>query len=190
MSRAALWGISKPQIDEILKTGKANTHLKIDSPFEGHVTKKYVKEGQYVDEGSPLYDIVDLKTVWIQAQVFEKDMAFLPFYHDPLKKDEAVKVGLPVAATTDAFPGQTFQGNLTFILPHVDQDTRSVVVRFELENPDYKLRPGSWATVKFKVPPRQLDVSGEGLGPMVGQRALPPQARCKPCSRQPSPRLQ
>jgi membrane fusion protein, copper/silver efflux system len=156
--RLALWGISKPQIDEILKTGKANTHLKIDSPFEGHVTKKYVKEGQYVDEGSPLYDIVDLKSVWIQAQVFEKDMAFLPFYHDPLKKDEAVKVGLPVTATSDAFPGQTFEGKLAFVLPHVDQDTRSVVVRFELDNLDYKLRPGSWATVTFKVPPRQLDV--------------------------------
>ena len=48
------------------------------SPITGHVLKKYVKEGQYVDEGSPLYDVVDLTTVWIQAQVYEDDLAFLP----------------------------------------------------------------------------------------------------------------
>ena len=76
--RLKLLGISDDQIDEILKTGKANTHLKIRSPIDGHVIKKYVQEGQYVEEGSPLYDVVDLSTVWIEAQVYEDDMAFLP----------------------------------------------------------------------------------------------------------------
>ncbi len=121
--RLQLWGISKDQTDEILKTGKANSHLNIRSPIDGHVLKKYVKEGQYVEEGSPLYDVVDLSTVWIQAQVYEEDMAFLPSYHRALKKQEAAKIGLPVSATTRAQPGRTFDGQLTFIFPHVDQDT-------------------------------------------------------------------
>ncbi len=155
--RLELWGISKDQIDEILKTGKANSLLIIRSPIEGHVLKKYVKEGQYVDEGSPLYDIVDLSTVWIQAQVYEEDMAFLPNYHNPLKKKEAMKVGLPVSATTRALPGRTFEGRLTFIFPHVDQDSRTVMVRFELDNPDHVLRPGATATVKLRIPPKQVD---------------------------------
>ena len=59
-NRLQLLGISDDQIDEILATGKANTHLKIRSPISGHVIKKYVREGQYVDEGMPLYDVADL----------------------------------------------------------------------------------------------------------------------------------
>src|SRR6185437_5776306 len=77
-NRLQLLGISDDQIDEILTTGKANTHLKIRSPISGHVIKKYIREGQYVDEGMPLYEIVDLSTVWTQAQVYEDDMSFLP----------------------------------------------------------------------------------------------------------------
>jgi Cu(I)/Ag(I) efflux system membrane fusion protein len=163
IKRLDLWGISKDQIDEILKTGKANSHLKIRSPIEGHVLRKYVKEGQYVDEGSPLYDIVDLSTVWIQAQVYEEDMAFLPYYHNPLEKKEAAKIGMPVTATTRGLPGRTFDGKLTFIFPHVDQDTRTVMVRFELDNPNHVLRPGATATVTLKIPPSKVDTFGKAL---------------------------
>jgi Cu(I)/Ag(I) efflux system membrane fusion protein len=161
--RLRLWGIDKEQIDEVLKTGKANTHLKIRSPIDGHVLKKYVKEGQYVDEGSPLYDVVDLSTVWMQAQIYEEDLTFLPFYHNPLKPEEAQQKGVPVTATTRAFPAHTFEGKLTFIFPHVDQDTRTVMVRFELANPGHKLRPGTSATVKLKVPPRKVDLFARRL---------------------------
>jgi len=156
--RLHLWGISKDQIDTILKTGKANTHLKIRSPIEGHVLRKYVKEGQYVDEGSPLYDVVDLDTVWVQAQVYEEDMPFLPTYHRALKNAKEKKGAIPVTATTRAFPGHIFTGGLTFVYPHLDQDTRTVIARFELDNPGHKLRPGTTATVKLHVPPRNLEV--------------------------------
>ena len=77
-TRLELLGIDKPQIDEIVRTGKANTHLKIRSPISGHVIQKYVREGQYVEEGMPLYDVADLSTVWIQAQVYEDDIGLLP----------------------------------------------------------------------------------------------------------------
>ena len=54
------------------------------------------------------------------------------------------------------FPNESFHGKLTFIYPHVDEATRTVTVRFELENPDHKLRPGSTATVTLKVRPKDL----------------------------------
>jgi hypothetical protein len=63
---------------------------------------------------------------------------------------------LDVTATTRAFPNERFHGKLAFIYPHVDQDTRTVTVRFELENPDHILRPGSTATVTLKVQPKEL----------------------------------
>jgi len=156
-------GMHEDQIDDIMETGKAIRHLIIRSPIKGHVLKKYVKEGQYVDEGSPLYDIVDLTSVWIQAQVYEEDMAFLPTFHQPLKKTEESPKALHVIATTRALPNETFEGRLSFVYPHVDQDTRTVVARFELDNPGHKLRPGTSANVKFKVPPRQLKPIAKAL---------------------------
>src|SRR6058998_1383589 len=106
-----LLGIGEDQIAEILRTGKANTHLKIRSPIKGHVLKKYVKEGQYVDEGTPLYDIVDISTVWIQGQVYEEDMLFLPPQSQFHKGSQ--QPTLPVTAFTRANPSEKFNGNLT-----------------------------------------------------------------------------
>ncbi|MBM3994003.1 MAG: efflux RND transporter periplasmic adaptor subunit [Planctomycetes bacterium] len=159
--RLKLWGISDDQVMKIIDTGKANTHLKIRSPIKGHVLKKYVKEGQYVDEGTPLYDIVDISKVWIQGQVYEDDMIFLPPQSAFHKDGDRPK--LPVMAFTRANPNDKFEGNLTFIHPHVDQDTRTVVVRFEIPNPDHKLRPGTSATIKLKVEPKQVELFRRSL---------------------------
>jgi Cu(I)/Ag(I) efflux system membrane fusion protein len=154
-NRLQLLGISDDQIDEILQTGNANTHLKIRSPISGHVIKKYVREGQYVDEGMPLYEVADLSTVWIQAQVYEDDMAFLP--QDQSHKAIAASAdGITVTATTRAFPDEPFNGRLAFIYPHVDEATRTVTVRCELPNPDHKLRPGTTATINIHVPASSL----------------------------------
>jgi multidrug efflux pump subunit AcrA (membrane-fusion protein) len=162
--RLQLLGISNEQIDNVLQTGKANTHFKIRSPISGHVIKKYVREGQYVDEGTPLYDVADLSTVWIQAQIYEDDLVFL-------SADQAHKPGtrlfedpLPVTATTRAYLDEEFHGVLTFIYPHVDQQTRTVTVRFELNNPGHRLRPGTTATVRIKVPPREIRVLTQSVG--------------------------
>lgn len=154
-NRLRLLGISEDQIDEILRTGKANTHLKIRSPISGHVIKKYVREGQYVDEGMPLYDVADLSTVWIQAQVYEDDMAFLPQDRSDASGDSLAR-GITVTATTRAFANEPFEGRLAFIYPHVDEATRTVTVRCELPNPDHKLRPGTTATVNIHVPIKAL----------------------------------
>jgi Cu(I)/Ag(I) efflux system membrane fusion protein len=155
-SRLQLLGISSDQIDDILKAGKANTHLKIRSPIAGHVIKKYVREGQYVDEGTPLYDIADLSTVWIQAQIYEDDLAFLPAEQMHKPGTQLFDNPLQITATTRAYPDEEFQGLLTFIYPHVDQETRTVTVRFELNNPGHRLRPGTTASVRIKVPPRDI----------------------------------
>ncbi|MDB5347359.1 MAG: cusB [Schlesneria sp.] len=149
--RLELLGIGGDQIDEILTTGKANSHLRIRSPISGHVIKKYVREGQYVEEGSPLYDVADLSSIWIQAQIYEDDMVFLPF-----EQEHKLVEALPVSAITRAFPGEEFRGSLKFIYPHVDQQSRTVTVRFELPNPGHKLRPGMTTTVTLLVPPERV----------------------------------
>jgi membrane fusion protein, copper/silver efflux system len=153
--RLELLGVDAAQIDEILTSPKPDIHVKIYSPISGHVITKYVREGQYVQEGTPLYDVADLSTVWIQAQVYEDDLAFLPIDYQE-HTGMMGSGGVDVTATTRAFPDEHFHGKLAFIYPHVDQDTRTVTVRFELDNPDHKLRPGSTATVTLKVEPKDL----------------------------------
>ena len=153
-TRLELLGIDDAQTQEIVDSGKSNTHLKIRSPISGHVIQKNVREGQYIEEGMPLYDIVDLSTVWIQAQVYEDDIALLPVGQDHPHIAEAEKTA--VVATTRAFPNEEFHGTLKFIYPHVDQATRTLSVRFEIDNPHHKLRPGSTATVKLFISPEHI----------------------------------
>jgi Cu(I)/Ag(I) efflux system membrane fusion protein len=148
--RLRLWGIDDQQIDDIVRASKANTHLVIRAPIHGHVIRKYQVEGKYVQEGTPLYDVADLSTVWIQAQVYEDELALL-------------KEGLPVSATTPAFPGRVFTGKVAFIHPHLDRASRTLTVRFDMDNPDHDLRPGMYATVTLQVPLAQVDVFGRVL---------------------------
>jgi Cu(I)/Ag(I) efflux system membrane fusion protein len=152
-SRLQLLGIGDDQIDEILMSGKANSHLRIRSPIGGHVIKKYVREGQYVEEGSPLFEIADLSNVWIEAQIYEDDMAFLP-----LELMHKIRDPLPVTATSVSLPGEVFRGKLTFMYPHVNPQSRTVTVRYELPNPGHKLRPGMVVNVTLLIPPDRVPV--------------------------------
>ncbi|HKB02705.1 MAG TPA: efflux RND transporter periplasmic adaptor subunit [Gemmataceae bacterium] len=173
--RLKLWGIDDEQVADILKAGKPVTHLTVRSPIDGHVLKKYAREGQYVDEGGPLYDIADLSTVWVQAWLYEDDLPFLPKGHDP--KTGAPLKPLPVSATARGLPGQTFDGMLSFVFPHVDPETRTLTVRFNVDNPDHELRPGMTTTVRLRIGPDGLkDVLGGRLRIENGQVLAVPEA--------------
>jgi Cu(I)/Ag(I) efflux system membrane fusion protein len=82
--------------------------------------------------------VADLSHVWVVAQVFEDRFA-------------AVKVGQPVEATVGAYPGEVFEGRVAFIDPSLNPATRTVNVRYDLENADHRLRPGMFATVTLKT---------------------------------------
>jgi Cu(I)/Ag(I) efflux system membrane fusion protein len=133
------WGITQPQIDEILEKGKTDFKVTILSPVRGHVFKKNVVAGQEVQEGYPMFEIVDLQTVWVQAQVYEQQLGL-------------VHEGQSVEAVVDAFPGETFSGKVEFKQPHLDTATRTVEVRYSLNNTSHRLRPGMFATVTLKTP--------------------------------------
>jgi Cu(I)/Ag(I) efflux system membrane fusion protein len=133
------WGVTQAQIDEILKKGQTDFTIPILSPISGHVFKKNVVEGQEVQERYAMFEVADLQTVWVQAQVYEHQLGW-------------VHEGQSVEATVAAFPGKTFPGKVEFIQPHLDPTTRTVEVRFGLDNPGHRLRPGMFATVALKTP--------------------------------------
>ncbi len=147
--RLRLWGIDDDQIKQMEQSRESPSHVTIRSPISGHVRKKFPFEGDAVDEGAPLFELADLSTVWIEAQVFEDDISFL-------------KQGLKAEATTATLPNQRFTGRLDFLYPHLDAYTRTLRVRFDIENPEHlkkpeaSLRPGDWATVTIDVPAAEL----------------------------------
>jgi hypothetical protein len=118
--------------------------------MSGHIIKKYQVEGEYVEEGARLFDVVDLSTVWIEAQVYEDELAFL---HE----------GLEVTATAKAYPTKTFHGKIAFVHPHLDAATRTLRVRFDMANPNHELRPGMYTNVRLDIPAAQLDVFASEL---------------------------
>jgi Cu(I)/Ag(I) efflux system membrane fusion protein len=134
-----LWGITPEQTEGILRSGKADWRLPILSPIGGVVLEKNVVEGQYVSEGDPMFEVADLSHVWIIAQVYEDQIGL-------------VKVGQSVEARVDAFPGLVFRGQVAFLDPVLNPATRTLRVRYDVENPEGKLRPGMFATVTFRVP--------------------------------------
>jgi len=133
------WGITQGQVDAILVEGKADFKVPILSPIGGTVVRKNVVAGQEVGEGYTMFEVADLSHVWVQAQVFEHQMGL-------------VREGQPAEATVEAFPGEAFPGRLAFIQPTVDPTTRTVEVRFDLENPGNRLRPGMFASVTLRTP--------------------------------------
>ena len=137
------WGVTQAQIDGILAKGQGDFTITILAPIGGTVVKKNVKEGDEVPEGFPMFEIADLGRVWIQGQVFEHQMGL-------------IREGQAVEATVEAYPGRAFRGTLDFIQPTLDPETRTVAVRFDVENPGHPLRPGMFATVTLKTPVADL----------------------------------
>jgi Cu(I)/Ag(I) efflux system membrane fusion protein len=153
------WGITQGQIDALLKEGQAGFTIPILSPIGGHVVTKRVQEGDEVSEGFPMFEIADLHTVWVQAQVYEHQVGL-------------VREGQAVEATVEGLPGEVFPGEVEFIQPHLDPETRTVEVRYSLKNPGHRLRPGMFATVTLKTPVADTPAFRARLAasPRAGQR--------------------
>lgn len=137
--RLRLWGITDEQIAELEKTMKAQTHLTISSPVSGIVVKKDIHAGHQVNMGDDPYTVVDDSIVWMQAEVFEKDMSL-------------VRLGQKVEITTEAFPGRSFDGTVAFIAPEVSVETRTVKVRVDVPNPERAFKAGMYVTALLRAP--------------------------------------
>ncbi len=132
--RLSLWDIGDNEIRELEKTRKASRDLVIASPVSGYVITKMAVHGLKVTPSDNLYDIVDLSTVWVLADVYEVNLA-------------SVKVGQPAAINLDFEPGKTWRGRVAFIDPTVDPVTRTVKARLEFANPYGELKPEMYAHV-------------------------------------------
>ncbi|WP_319244913.1 efflux RND transporter periplasmic adaptor subunit [uncultured Propionivibrio sp.] len=109
------------------------------APFSGTVIEKHAILGELAQPDKNLYTVADLSTVWIEANLFEKDLGL-------------VRVGAPASVTVNAYPGEVFQGKLTYISSTVDRETRAVQARVEVANTDGRLKPEMFATASVATP--------------------------------------
>ncbi|MBU0469082.1 MAG: efflux RND transporter periplasmic adaptor subunit [Candidatus Omnitrophica bacterium] len=124
-----LYGIKGEQIDEIVKRGAPDEHMTIYSPVTGTVVQKNGFSGMYVKTGDRIYTIADLSKVWVFLDAYESDIQWLHY-------------GQNVKIEAESFPGEVFNGKIAFIEPFVDEKTRTIKLRVNVDNAQEKLKPG------------------------------------------------
>ena len=129
-------GINDATIDSLAKKTDLAAVFSLNSPIDGIVVERNATVGASVGTDANLFKIIDLSQVWIDANVFEKDL-------------ERVRPGQEVKLTVPAFPESTFSGKVILINSVVDPDTRTVKVRTEVNNPDGRLKPDMFANVQI-----------------------------------------
>ena len=135
-----LWGLTRDQVDAIEKRGKPTDHMTIYAPTGGIVVHKNAVEGMYVATGARIYTIADLSHLWLKLDAYESDLMW-------------IRYGQHVEVETQSYPGQVFKGVVSFIDPVLNDASRTVKVRVNVENSDGRLKPGMFirATVHARV---------------------------------------
>jgi cobalt-zinc-cadmium efflux system membrane fusion protein len=129
-------GLKDSEINALASKSSLAAVFSLTSPISGIVIERNGTIGATVGSDANVFKIIDASSVWIDANVFEKDL-------ERVRRGQEVKVSVP------AFPGATFSGRVILVSSVVDPDTRSVKVRTEVPNPDGRLKPDMFANVQI-----------------------------------------
>jgi len=128
VTKLSLWDLTKEQISAIEDSGEVKYYFDILSPITGTVTMRHVSKGDYVKEGSLLFEVTDLSRIWVMFDAYESDLPW-------------VKMSDKISFTVKSIPGREFTGKVSFIDPVIDPKARVAKVRAELNNPRDLLKP-------------------------------------------------
>ena len=149
--RLALWDLPEAQIRTLEETRKPQALMTFTSPANGYVIEKQAITGMRVMPGQTLYKIADLSVVWVEADIYEREMSL-------------IRVGQSASVTLDAYPGETFPGRAVYIYPYVEEQSRTVKVRLQFSNARGRLKPGMFANVELQTAGRTgLTVPSDAL---------------------------
>jgi membrane fusion protein, copper/silver efflux system len=136
--RLRLWDISEEQIKKIEDTGKPIRTITLFSPVSGYVTQKMAVQGMKVMPGEKLFDIADLSTLWILADIYENELSL-------------VKTGQSARITLSYIPDKEFFSHINYIYPSLSGTTRTAKVRLEIANSGGQLKPQMFTNVEIKI---------------------------------------
>ena len=169
-----LWDLLPSQVESIIKKGEARDHFILRAPIGGVVIANNVKEGDYVNLGSPFFRIVDLSELWLNLFAYESDISSLHY-------------GQKVIFSVEAYPGEDFHGRIAFIEPEVNRKTRTVAIRVNVPNEDRRLKPGMFArgSVTVKMAQDGLafvpELAGKWISPMHPEVIKDEPGNCDVC---------
>jgi len=135
--RLKYWDVADEDIVRIERTGEVQKTLTLRSPLRGVVVQKNVSAGQRIMAGDAVYQVADLREVWLEGEVFERDLA-------------AVRLGESVSADFPAMPGKPRDGHVVFVSPIISAETRTTKIRVALPNADLSLKPGMYASIQIR----------------------------------------
>ena len=145
-------GISEDQIDMLQTPEDVKQHVVFHAPQSGVISQHKIREGQFVKPSQTLLEIVDLKSIWVIAEIFESQS-------DWVKKGQRAKASLPF------LPGESFEGMVDYVYPSLDPKTRSLKVRLRFDNPEESIKPNMYADVQIFAKPKRkvLTIPREAL---------------------------
>jgi Cu(I)/Ag(I) efflux system membrane fusion protein len=149
--RLLFWDIRPSDIEALEKTGEVKRTLDLYSEISGYVVQKMAFHGMRVTPADALFDIADLSQLWVLADVYESDLP-------------SVRLGMRARLTVPYLPGKTWTGPVTYIAPTVEEKTRTIKVRVEVENRGEELKPDMFADV--------LLLADLGVGLVVPESAV------------------
>jgi len=138
--RLTYWDVPESEIQRIEGAGVPDRTITLDAPATGVVVEKNVVEGDRIVPGQAVYRIADLSRVWIEAEVYEKDLS-------------QVGLGQRAEVTFEAYPGRHYDAVVTYVHPTVSMQSRTARVRLEVPNPREALKPGMYAQLSFRALP-------------------------------------
>jgi multidrug efflux pump subunit AcrA (membrane-fusion protein) len=156
--RLLFWDVSPEDIAALQRTGQVQRTVDLHADLPGYVLQKSAIHGMRVTPADILFEIADLRAVWILADVYESDLS-------------TIQLGMGAEVTLTYEPGRTWRGTVTYVNPTVEPGTRTIKARIEVANEDYELKPDMFADVVLR---REL---GEAL-------FVPESAVLKPGDRQ------
>lgn len=136
--RLLLFEMTEAQLDELTRTHQVRNTITLYSKYSGIVTKKYVHVGHWASSGEDIYDVADLSTVWVIANVYEADIQY-------------IKSGQTAMIYSASYPDEVLTAKINYINPVFNQDTRTMEVRIDVANPNQKLKPDMYVKVKLNT---------------------------------------
>lgn len=134
--RLQLYGMAASRINALSSPAQITSELSVPAPVSGTVTSRVVNAGEVVEANKEILKVTDLSSVWVIAQVYERDLG-------------RMRTGSGASISSDAFPDQIFRGTITYIDPQLDQATRTGKVRIETSNPGGELKLGMYVRAAF-----------------------------------------
>jgi membrane fusion protein, copper/silver efflux system len=157
--RLSFWDVPAAEIERLEQTRQPRRTFALVAPRSGIVVSKQALAGMFIDPDTELYVVSDVSKLWLLADVYAADVPWM-------------RIGAPASLSIEGLESEPLQGTISFLPPTIEESTRTLKVRFDLDNQDGRIRPGAFATVEMGVDLGSALAIPESAVIHAGERAI------------------